>query len=303
MNAIDVDLESLIDPTNEQTDRFRNVHICGNAKIEGDLELVGDLSLDDVTLQDISAVGAVNLVPAAGEYNTQLGLPERYILTWFAGARGKPGVNADIVSATAAVQAVADPYFEVLGTNASSDDVTIGAEGGIVVQTDGADGDEIILVPHLDTSQGAWGIVNWGTDNEVQWECVIQTGADITNCIIWAGLKLTNTEVKATDDEQAFFRYENGVNSGAWEAVSSVGGTDSEDDTGVTVVASTVYHLVIKISATRIATFYINGVLVATSDALTDATDLIPYIGIAADGAAEAKDMTIFSQQISRAIS
>lgn len=303
MTTVDVNLESLIDPTNEQTDRFRNVHICGNAKVEGDLELVGDLSLDDVTLQDVAGTGAVSLIPAAGEYNTQLGLSARHTLTWIAGARGKPGINADIASATDATRAVTDPYFEILGTNASSGDVTVGAEGGIVVQTDGADGDEIILVPHLDTSQGGWGVVNWGTDNEVVWECLIQTGSDITNCIIWAGLKLTNTEVTATDDDQAFFRYEDGVNTGAWEAVSSVGGTDSEDDSGVTVVASTVYHLVIRISATRIATFYVNGVLVATSDALTDATDLIPYIGIAADGAAEAKDMTIYSQQISRAIS
>lgn len=229
-------------------------------------------------------------------------LSKRYELKWVAGQRGKPGINADIQNAAEATRMVADPDFEVLGTNASSDDVTFNAEGGIQLQTDGADGDEVIVLPHLDANQSAWTQVTWGSDQETHWECHIKTGSNITNAIIWAGLKLTNTEVTATDDDQAFFRYEDDVNSGKWQAVSSIGGTDDAADSGVTVAVSTEYHLKITVDSSRIARFYINGVLAETSAALTDAKDFIPYIGIAADGAAAAKDMAVYGQSISRAM-
>lgn len=229
-------------------------------------------------------------------------LPKRFELLWVAGQRGKPGVNADINSATEATREIADPDFEVLGVNGSSDDVTFYAEGGIKVETDGADGDEVIILPHLDANQSPWTQVTWGTDKETAWECDLTTGSNITNTIIWAGLKLTSTEVTATDNDQAFFRYEDDVNTGKWQAISSIGGTDSATDSGITVVLSTRYHLRIEINSSRVATFYINGVLVKTSSALTDATDFIPYIGVAADGAAAAKHMYAHGQAIGRVI-
>lgn len=222
-------------------------------------------------------------------------------LRWNAGERGKPGINADIQNAAESVRMVTDPNFEILGTNASSDDVTYDSEGGILFTTDGADGDEVILLPHLDANLSAWSQWTWGTDKQVVWECLIRTGA-ITNCIVWAGLKLTNTEVTATDADQCFFRYENGVNTGKWQAISSIGGTDDAADSGVTVAAGTFYRLKIVIAADRTARMYINGVLVETTAALTDATDLIPYIGVAADGAAEAKNLVIYNQSISRSV-
>lgn len=223
-------------------------------------------------------------------------------LRWNAGERGKPGINADIQNAAESVRMITDPNFEILGTNASSDDVTYDSEGGILFTTDGADGDEVILLPHLDANQSAWSQWTWGTDKQVVWECLIKTGAAITNSIVWAGLKLTNTEVTATDADQCFFRYENGVNSGKWQAISSIGGADDAADSGVTVAAGTFYRLKIVIAADRTARMYINGVLVETTAALTDATDLIPYIGVAADGAAEAKNLVIYNQSISRSV-
>lgn len=264
-----------------------------------DLWLYGNIAtsylLWDASQNTVSTNGPVRV-------NGFNALPRRFELKWVAGQRGKPGINGDIQSATEATRMIADPDFEVLGTNASSDDVTFYAEGGIKVETDGADGDEVIIAPHLDANQTAWTQVTWGTDKQVVWECHIKSGSAITNCIIWAGLKLTNTEVTATDDDQAFFRYENGVNSGKWQAISSIGGTDDAADTGVTALADTEYHLKIVIGTDRTAQFYLNGALVETSAALTDATDLIPYIGIATDGAAEAKHMYIFGQSIGRAI-
>jgi hypothetical protein len=227
-------------------------------------------------------------------------LSRRFELKWVAGQRGKPALNADIQNAAEATRMIADPDFEVLGTNASSDDVTFHAEGGIKIETDGADGDEVIILPHLDANQSAWTQVTWGTDQETAWECHIKTGSNITNTIIWAGLKLTNTEVTATDNDQAFFRYEDDVNSGRWQAIESIGGTDTATNSGVTVAVDTEYHLKIVITSSRTARFYINGVLVRTSSALTDATDLIPYIGVAADGAAAAKHLIIYGQAIGR---
>lgn len=227
---------------------------------------------------------------------------KRFELSWQAGGRGKPGLNADIQNSAEATRMVTDPDFEVLGTNASSDDVIFWAEGGIKLETDGADADSVIILPHLDTNQSAWTQVTWGTDKEIEWECVILTGSAITNTTIWAGLKLTNTQVTATDDNQAFFRYDAATNDGEWQAVSSISGTDDEHDTGIAVAADTEYHLRIAIDSTRVARFYINGTLVETSAALADEIDLIPYIGIAASGEAAAKHMYVVGQAISRVV-
>lgn len=231
-----------------------------------------------------------------------LGLSDRYALRWVAGARGKPGINADILSTTEATREIADPDFEILGTNGVSASTAIYAEGGISLTTAGADGDQVILVPHLDASQSGWGKVTWGTDRQVEWECYIKTGASIADANFWAGLKLTNTSVTATDANQVFFRYEDDVNSGKLQAVSSIAGVDDEHDTGIVVAASTEYHLRIAIDASRIARFYVNGVLVETSGTLADTIDLIPYIGIEADGDASAKVLYVYGQQISRSI-
>ena len=223
-----------------------------------------------------------------------------YIRSWTAGQRGKPGINADILDATEATRMIADPDFEVLGTNAVSTSTSFYAEGGITLTTAGADGDEVIILPHLDANQSAWTQVTWGTDQETRWECRIRTGASITNAIIWAGLKLTSTKVTATDDDQAFFRFEDDVNSGKWQAISSVGGSDDAADSGVTAAINTDYHLVIEIQSDRTAKFYINGTLVETSAILTDTTDLIPYIAVAADGASVAKTLILRAQAIKR---
>ncbi len=240
--------------------------------------------------------------PAA---NFMLNTPaERYELSWVAGQRGKPGVNTDVDSATPATMAIADPDFELLGANAVSSDSAYFAEGGITISSHGGGTDATILVPHVDTSQSAWSSVTWGTDNEVIWECRIRTGAAITLTTIWAGLKLTNTEVSDTNDDQVFFRYQNGVNSGKWQCVSDVGGAALvEADSGAAAVAiNTDYHLAIVFDAAGEATMYIDGVLVETAPSFTGAhADLIPYIGIL-EAEASAKNLTIRSQAISRVV-
>src|SRR3990167_1334837 len=53
-------------------------------------------------------------------------LSPRYELKWVAGARGKPGINADINSATESVREIADPDFEILGVNGRSEERRVG---------------------------------------------------------------------------------------------------------------------------------------------------------------------------------
>jgi hypothetical protein len=196
----------------------------------------------------------------------------------------------------------ANKDFELLGTNAASANSVPNAGGGILLTTAGADGDGMIVLPHLDTSQSGWAVTSWLTQKELEFECRIETGsaAQIGNCIIWAGLKLTNTDVIATDNDQAFFRYENGVNSGKFQCTASATGTDDTDDSGVTVAAATAYRLRISVGADLVPKFYINDVLVATCAALTTAVGLIPYIAVEADGAAEAKILYVRYLALSR---
>jgi hypothetical protein len=182
--------------------------------------------------------------------------------------------------------------FEILGTGASDGDATIDAEGGTKLETDASANQQVILLPHLDSGQSAWTGVTWGTDREVWWAAGIKIGAAAPD-IVWAGLKLTNTATVATDADQAFFRAAASENI---KAVYSIGGVDTEVDTGVALAAATVYDLRIVIDADRLAHFFINGALVASSTALTDTIDLIPYVGVQGN----AKSITVRHMAISR---
>ena len=248
----------------------------------------------------------------------------------------KPGLNAvaiidpdaDNASALAAY-VIANKDFETLGTNMTTALTTFpGTQAGILMTTAGADQDQAILLPHLDTNQSAWSKVLWGTENSVEWECSISLPA-IDNQKVWAGLKLTNDQLVATDANQIFFKFQtDATNSEAfsdysyWHLVHSIGGTDYISQIPVTVAANTPYHLKISIGSDRKATCFINGVqynitstsgstggtavtavqpgvAAAKTAALTNDIDLIPYVGIEA-GAAAAEAVNVHYQSISR---
>ena len=256
-----------------------------------------------------------------------------YLEEWF---KKKPGLNAvsiidpDADSASAlAAYVIANRDFETLGTNMTTALTTFSAtHGGILMTTAGADQDQAILLPHLDTNQTAWSGTKWGTENSVEWECSISLPA-IDNQKVWAGLKLTNDQLVATDNNQIFFKFQtDATNSEAfsdysyWHLVHSIGGTDYISQIPVTVAADTPYHLKIAIDSDRKATCFINGVqynitstsgstggtavtavqpgvAAAKTAALTDDIDFIPYIGIEA-GAAAAEAINVHYQAISR---
>jgi len=246
-----------------------------------------------------------------------------YLEEWFLQRPGLNAINiidADANDATAlAVTQAANKNFETLGTNMTTALTTFpGTSAGILMTTAGADQDQAILLPHLDTDQSAWSKVLWGTENQVEWECSISLPA-IDNQKVWAGLKLTNDQLVATDDDQAYFKFQtDATNSEAFTTfanlhfVHSIGGTDYISRLPIAVAANTPYHLKIVIDSDRKATIFVNGIqynitstsgstggtavtevqpskAVTKSAALTNDVDLIPYIGIeAGDGAAEA---------------
>tara|TARA_A100001015_G_C14998878_1_gene717456 strand:- start:425 stop:1309 length:885 start_codon:yes stop_codon:yes gene_type:complete len=220
---------------------------------------------------------------------------------------------------------VANKDFEVLGTNMTSALSTFDTDrAGIKIETAGADQDQAIIAPHLDTNQTAWSGIKWGTENQVQWECSITTGPDIADVKIWAGLKLTNDQLIVTDDDQAYFKFQTDAdNSEAFTTyttlhfVHSISNTDYISDLGITVAADTNYHLKIIIDSNRKISAFVNGVqysLTSTagstggtttgkgftqSAALSDDIDFIPYIGVEA-GAASAKHIIVHYEKMSR---
>ena len=199
-----------------------------------------------------------------------------------------PGINADIQNSAEATREIVNTDFEVLGVSADSTEMTVNVEGGLAMATEGAEGDETILLPHLDASQSAWATTTWGTDRVVDWKARILTGSSVTNLIIWAGLKLTNTDVGVTDANQTYFRFEDDVSSGVWTTWTSNNDSDTTTVSSVTVATATQYDLWINYDSARLCRMFINNVLISTSAALKDTTDFIPYIGIENDGGAGA---------------
>jgi len=249
----------------------------------------------------------------------------------------KPALNAviDTTGATSSAAliayTIANRDFEVLGTNMTTALATFDTtRAGLTITTAGADEDQAIICPHLDTNQTTWATVLWGTENAVVWEASISTNA-IDNQKVWAGLKLTNDQLIATDADQLFFKFQtDATNSEAFtdftvlHFVHSIGGTDYISALPITVAADTTYHLRIEIDAARTATIFVNGVqynITTTSGstggtavtsvaqdaspvrtaALTNDVDLIPYIGIEA-GAAAAEALDVHYEGISRVI-
>jgi hypothetical protein len=217
-----------------------------------------------------------------------------------------PGLNADIQSVNESVNAIVDTEFELLGTNAVSADATIDTTGGTKLSTHGASGDSTILLPHLDASQSAWTTTLWDTAKSPTFETLIKTGANITATTIYAGLKLTNTDTIATDDDQIFFRYQDTAGSGSWQFTVSRAGTDETYTVPTTVCAavavSTLYKLRIEVYSDRTCQGFINDIPVRPYPfaAVTSLTTLIPYVGIKA-AAVASKTCTVKYVECGRA--
>ena len=237
----------------------------------------------------------------------------------------RPGINANIDQvSTVEVQRALNRNWEALGTNMTTALCTFATTGaGVLVTTATADEDQGILLPHLDTAATAWAGTLWGTENSVHFETSLQIPA-LDNQKVWAGLKLTNDQLVATDANQMFFKYQtDATNSEAftdftkWHFVHSIGGTDYISVLPITVAINTPYHFKIEVDSDRKASIFVNGIqynvtttaastggtAVTTGTtptaALTDDVDLIPYVGIEA-GAAAAEAVNVHYVACSR---
>jgi len=227
--------------------------------------------------------------------------PNRYYLEEF--FKQRVGINGDIDQVyTIEVARSLTKDFELLGTNAVTACSGFSAtDAAMTLTTTAADDDQVILLPHLDTDQTAWTGIKWGTENQTIWEATIKTPAAITTLLLWAGLKLTNTPVIATDDDQVMFRFSTDDSNTTWRVITSIAGTDVNTSSGIAVAAATIYRFRIVIDSNRCAQFFINEALVYTSTPLTNDVDLIPYIGIQNLGAG-ARILTVFYEKISRTL-
>lgn len=247
-----------------------------------------------------------------------------YLSSYF---KKRPAINADIDQVyTVEVARAASKNFEVLGTNMTTALCTFDTtRAGLTITTAGADQDQAIIAPHLDSGFTAWTGVLWGSENQTEWECSVSTNA-IDNQKWWAGLKLTNDQLIATDANQAYFKFQtDATNSEAFDDytllhfVHSIGGTDYISALPITVAANTTYHLRIKFDSDRKISMFVNGIQyditttagstggtavakgTTKSAAMTDDIDFIPYIGIEA-GAAAAEALDVHYQSMNRII-
>jgi len=211
--------------------------------------------------------------------------PNRYYLEDFFSLR--PEENACIANDTA------NKNFELLGTGTPTS--ALNSAGGVLLATTTTDNDQAIILPHLDSQQTSWSVTSWLTNSELNWECALKV-PDATTVVVWAGLKILNTSVVITDANQAFFRFASGGN---WFAVHSIGGTDVSTDTSVSVSTNDNFRLRITINTARIASFYIDDVLVETSGILA-ATALKPYIGVETTFDTASRSIVVRYQKLSR---
>jgi hypothetical protein len=216
-------------------------------------------------------------------------------MEWVAGEHGTPALNA------ATENFAADPWFEILGSGASADDVTFAADGGVLLTTDGAASEAVIILPHLDPEHAIWDDVTFGTDDETEWECLLKVGT-IADDIGYAGLKLTNVNASGTDADQAYFRFENGINSGNWQSLVEVNTALTTVDTGVLAATGQIIHLKVVFDAAELCNMFVNGKLVSQVSFVGNTVDLKPYIGILDGAGGSESTMTVYGQKISRLI-
>lgn len=185
----------------------------------------------------------------------------------------------------AAAAFVANENWCLVGSGASADDVTFASDGSLKLETDGGGTNAVILARHSGTNVSVLGAVDFLTEKRPFFEVQIKTGSSVANVVLHCGLMLTSDPTVGADNDRIYFRYQDGVSSGFWTAETSIGGTDATTSSGstsgiVAVAADTAYRLRIVVGRDRVARFYLDGTLVATSAALTNAVALLPFIGI-----------------------
>ena len=191
--------------------------------------------------------------------------------------------------------------WEIAGTNAADAGSVPSAAGGVGITTAAAANDQMLVGAHTDASQSAINALQVQTQKLGAFGLTLTTGASVAAVTLFAGLKLTNTPVIATDDDQAMLRYSTADNNTTWQAVVSSAGTDYTYDTGVAVTASTPYRLEVAYRRDQKVEFVINDRIVAIHDTAVRDANLKPFFGLQTLAAA-AKSIVAHKAVVAREI-
>ncbi|KKN58721.1 hypothetical protein LCGC14_0548990 [marine sediment metagenome] len=216
-------------------------------------------------------------------------------LHWLAGQAGLVGADSGAIL-------LEDKDFELSGGSATDTDVTYDADQGLAFETAGAGVDQCVMLPQATGDNvSLWREIAWTTDNLPNYEAVIRTDALKALMEIEVGLVLTMPDPfdADTDADQCKFTYLQGTDTN-WQVSVSVNNVNSTHDTGVPVVASSVYHFALRVDRARVARCYINDRLVAVTIPLKTGIDLLPTVGVQAGSAAAAVKIYVRELAISR---
>tara|TARA_Y100000310_G_scaffold199226_1_gene199212 strand:- start:1923 stop:2705 length:783 start_codon:yes stop_codon:yes gene_type:complete len=238
--------------------------------------------------------------PQTGVFVGAGGPRKRYYL--FENFAQLPGLNGDLANATEATREPVNRNFEVLGTNMTSALATFADGGGCTVTTAGADGDQAVIIPHLDTKQSAWAQAKWNSDDEVGYETMMELGATITAGIWLFGLT-EDTSIDATDPwvptedtDYVYIGYSTAADTN-WTLYYG-NGTDYAIDLGITPAASTHYGMQISFDKDRFINVYMSDGdsefkhIHKTKNAMTADTDLTPRFHVEENGGGAARAAT-----------
>jgi hypothetical protein len=211
--------------------------------------------------------------------------PDYVTLHWNAGERGLVGLDATAV-------ALEDGDFEIAGTTCSDGDCVNNDDFGLTLKTVTAgDEDQCILQPAAAVdNRSLFREINWGPENETEFECVVKTETLANADIYIIGLMLTfpATYDAAVDADQVIFSYLEGTDTN-WTVDANIGNVDVVAyDTGVTVVANNTYHFRIAFDKERRVHCFINGNEVYVGNQpMTRGAAFLPCVGVEAGSAAE----------------
>lgn len=210
--------------------------------------------------------------------------PDYVTLRWQAGAKGLVGANSDAII-------LEDHDFEIVGEAVADGDCSYNDDFGITLATSTAgDDDQCFIFPQSDVdNRSLFRELNWGPENETEFECVIKTETLANADVYLIGLMLTHpaTYDAAVDADQVMFSYLEGGDTN-WTIDANVANVDTVAlDTGILVEANSTYHFRIACDKYRRAHCYINGVHVYTTRALTAGAALMPLVGVEAGSANE----------------
>lgn len=192
-----------------------------------------------------------------------------------------------------------------VGTNVATATQVASTTGGVTFTTAGASADQAIL----QRNAGASAVYNSSASPIYEWlfSTATSTGTagSIVSTTIGGGLSTatsyTTPATPASSNDYALIHVTAAASGTAYFTAKYriAGATAVEVVSAIPLVAATLYHVAIVIDSSRIAWFFVNGVLFAKSTALTTNISLKPHFGVHATAAA-AKGITAKAISCSR---